>query len=69
MIILFFSIWILQNLLDDYTVGIQNHSADDGLTIAHNESYLHNDLAVLISRATWVSVSPLGGVVQAQSSS
>ena len=58
----------LQNLLDDYTVGIQNHVADDGLTIAHNESYLHNDLAILISRAIWVSVSPLSGMVPAQSS-
>ncbi|UCF63084.1 MAG: T9SS type A sorting domain-containing protein [bacterium] len=59
----------LQNLVDDYTVGIQNHVADDGLTIAHNESYLHNNLAILISRATWVSVSPLSGVIPAQSSS
>lgn len=57
----------LQNLVDDYTVGIQNHLADDGLTIAFNESYLHDSLAVLISRATWVSVSPLGGTIPAQS--
>jgi hypothetical protein len=58
----------LQNLLDDYTVGIQNQLADDGLTIAHNEGYLHNSLAILISRATWASVSPLGGVIPGGSS-
>jgi len=57
-----------QNLLSDYTTGIQNHDAADGLTIAHNESYVHDNLAVLISRATWVSVTPMSGVVAAQSS-
>jgi len=58
----------LQNLVNDYTVGIQNQPADDGLTIAHNEVYLHNNLAILISRATWASVSPMGGVLSGQSS-
>lgn len=57
----------LQNLLDDYTVGIQNHLADDGLTVAYNEPYLHDSLAVLFSRATWVSVSPMSGMIAAQS--
>ncbi len=57
----------LQTLVEEYTVGIQNHVADDGLTIAHNEPYLHDNLAVLISRATWVSVTPLSGVIPAQS--
>lgn len=58
----------LQNLVDDYTVGIQNHAADDGLTIAYNESYLHDNLAILISVHSWVQVSPLSGVIPAQSS-
>ena len=58
----------LNTLVDDYTVGIQNHQADDGLTIAYNESYLHDSLAVLISRHSWVSVSPLSGVIAAQGS-
>ncbi len=58
----------LNSLVDDYTVGIQNHLADDGLTIAYNESYLHDSLAVLISRHSWVSVTPMSGVIPAQGS-
>ena len=56
----------LQGLVHDYTVGIQNHDATDGLTIAFNETYVHDNLAVLISRATWVSVNPLSGVIPGQ---
>ena len=58
----------LDSLVDDYTVGIQNHDATDGLTVAFNESYLHQNLAVLISRHSWLSVFPLSGTIGAQSS-
>jgi len=35
--------------LEDATVGIQNVDGTEGLTIAYNESYVHDGLAVLIS--------------------
>lgn len=53
----------LNNILADYTVGIQNHTADDGLTIAFNTPYLHDSLAVLISKHSWVSVQPMSGTI------
>ena len=53
----------LQNLETDYTVGIQNQAADDGLTIAYNQVYLKDSLAVLISKHSWATVSPMAGTV------
>lgn len=54
----------LDSLVDDYTVGIQDHLAQDGLTIAYNSPYLHDSLAVLISKHSWVSVTPMSGTIQ-----
>jgi hypothetical protein len=53
----------LNQPLPEYTVGIQNNDGSDGLTIAHNESYLKDSLAVLISRHSWLSVKPTGGTI------
>ncbi|UCF63944.1 MAG: T9SS type A sorting domain-containing protein [bacterium] len=53
----------LNQLLHDYTVGIQNQNGLDGLTIAHNETYLKDSLAILISRHSWLSVQPAGGTI------
>ena len=54
----------LNNLEDAYTVGMQNSTADDGFYIAYNEPYLHDNLAILIQRRSWISVFPMGGVLQ-----
>ncbi len=44
------------------TIGIQNGTRDDGLTVAYNTSYLKNGLAVKFSLGgTWLSVSPESG--------
>jgi hypothetical protein len=53
----------LSQPLPEYTVGIQNGDGTDGLTIAHNEGYLKDSLAVLISRHSWLSVEPAGGLI------
>ena len=47
------------------TVGIQNQAKDDGLTIATwNDLYIHNELAVRISKGVdWLSADPTEGVV------
>ncbi len=58
----------LENAQHDYTVGIQNLSGDDGLTIAHNEPYLHDSLAVLIRQHNWTAITPTSGTISAQSS-
>ncbi len=56
----------LDSLVHDYTVGIQNQAADDGLTVAFNEPYLQDSLAVLISKHSWVKVSPMAGTIAPQ---
>ncbi|GAB4336367.1 MAG: hypothetical protein Kow0037_17550 [Calditrichia bacterium] len=57
----------LDSLENAYTVGIQNHNATDGLTIAFNEAYLHDSLAVLISKHSWLKVAPMAGTIPPQS--
>lgn len=48
-----------------YTVGMQNNDASDGFAIAYNENYIHDELAILITRRSWVSVSPMEGQIAA----
>ncbi len=46
------------------TVGIQNASQTDGLTIAFDTPYLHDNLAIRIASApSWLSVTPEEGTV------
>ena len=48
------------------TVGFQNDARNDGLTVAFNTSYVHDNLAVRIAALPpWLSVSPATGVVPA----
>jgi subtilisin family serine protease len=48
------------------TVGMQNATKDDGLTIVYNADYLHEGLAILISSApSWLSVGTESGVLPA----
>ena len=35
--------------LDEATIGVQNADGTQGLTVAHNQAYVHGELAVLIS--------------------
>jgi hypothetical protein len=50
----------------DYTVGIQNSSGQDGLTISHNTDYLQDNFAVLISSTpAWFSLQPISGTIPA----
>ena len=58
----------LQNLVHDYTVGIQNYAKNDGLNIAYNTTYLHNNMAISIGVNSWVSASPAFGAIPGQSS-
>ena len=46
------------------TIGIQNATRDDGLTVVFNAPYLHDSLAVKFARAPqWLTVLPDSGVV------
>jgi subtilisin family serine protease/flagellar hook assembly protein FlgD len=52
------------------TVGIENANGTVGLQVAFNQSYLHNELAVLFTNAssvTWLDVAPPVGVIPPQS--
>jgi probable HAF family extracellular repeat protein len=54
----------MNGAIDEATVGIQDATADEGLTIAYQTSYLRNNLAVRITSSTsWLSVSPANGVL------
>ncbi len=52
--------------LDSATIGIQNATRDDGLTVVHNAAYVHDNLAIEIQAIPdWLSVSPASGVIPA----
>ena len=56
----------LTGVLDSATVGIQNQAKDDGLQVAFNSAYLHDNLAVEIKPIPhWLQVSPAGGTIPA----
>ncbi len=44
------------------TIGIQNQSRNIGLTIAHNENYVHDSLRIDILKP-WLSLDPMSGTV------
>ncbi len=48
----------------DVTVGIENADGTDGLQVAYNQVYLHNDLAIVFSSG-WLSANPLSGSIAA----
>ncbi|MBZ5637382.1 MAG: choice-of-anchor D domain-containing protein [Acidobacteriia bacterium] len=53
-------------LLDSATIGIQNATMDDGLTVDYNANYVHNGLAVEFQPpAGWLSVGPRTGTIPA----
>ncbi|RKZ15897.1 hypothetical protein DRQ53_07750, partial [bacterium] len=53
--------------LNSSTIGIQNGTRDDGLTVAYNDgSYIHDGMAILFSAGTdWLAVEPASGVIPA----
>jgi hypothetical protein len=53
------------SMLDGATIGIQNAAGDDGLEICYNSEYVHDNLAVIISSAEWLAVSPAEGTIPA----
>jgi hypothetical protein len=54
----------LNGPLDSLTVGLQNQTRDDGLQIAHNQLYLHNQMAIEIqSIADWLTVEQSSGTI------
>jgi subtilisin family serine protease len=52
--------------LNSATIGIQNATRDDGLTVAYNTDYMHDNLAVRLAPVSdWLTVSPAAGTVPA----
>ena len=50
--------------LDTATIGIQNETADDGLQICYNSTYVQNGLAIrIIKTDDWLDVQPTTGLV------
>jgi len=54
-------------LADGCTVGIENADGETGLPVVFNTSYLHDEMAVLITSEPlpepWISINPSSGVV------
>ena len=52
--------------LNEATIGIQNGTRNDGLTVVHNAAYMHNDLAIeLRTKHDWLVARPTTGTVPA----
>jgi hypothetical protein len=53
-------------ITDSATIGIQNATQDDGLTVVFDAAYVHENLAIRFSsRPAWLTVEPASGVVAA----
>ncbi len=48
--------------LDTSTIGIQNEAGTVGLQVSYNDSYLHNELAILFY-TDWLQIYPTSGTV------
>ena len=46
------------------TVGIENPTGTDGLTVVYNAEYMHDQLAVSFNAARWLWAEPDGGAVE-----
>ncbi|MGH7725002.1 MAG: S8 family serine peptidase [Candidatus Eiseniibacteriota bacterium] len=56
----------MNDILDSATLGIQNATRDVGLQAVFNAPYVHDNLAIQISRTPdWLSVTPESGTVPA----
>ncbi len=56
----------MNDILDSATLGIQNANRDIGLQVVFNAAYVHDNLAVEISRTPeWLSTIPEGGTIPA----
>ena len=52
--------------VNEATIGIQNGAKNDGLTVVHNNVYVHNNLAIEFSIIpTYMTVSPTSGTIPA----
>jgi len=50
--------------LNSATIGIQNATRDDGLTVVYNDDYVHDNMAVrLAPLSDWLTVTPNAGSV------
>ena len=56
----------MQGTLDSATIGIQNATQDDGLTVVYNADYVHDAMAIAFQPLVeWLTVAPLNGTVPA----
>ncbi len=54
--------------LTSASIGVENVDGSDGLEVVYNAAYMHDNLAVLINAARWLSVSPASGTIEPYSS-
>jgi len=48
--------------IDTSTIGIQNEVGNDGLQVSYNDTYLHNELAILFY-TDWLQIYPNSGTI------
>lgn len=54
----------MRGVLNSATIGVQNASKDDGLTVAYNRAYVHENLAIEFTPTPdWVRVFPSEGMI------
>ena len=49
--------------LEGATIGIQNSTEDDGLTVVYNAAYMHDNMAIQISAASWLEIPVAAGQI------
>jgi subtilisin family serine protease len=56
----------MSGTLNSATIGIQNATKDDGLTVVYNVDYMHDNLAIALEpMPEWLVVSPASGTIPA----
>jgi hypothetical protein len=54
--------------LNGATIGIENSTGSDGLTVVYNAAYMHDNLAIQIAAPNWLTATPSSGQIQPYSS-
>jgi hypothetical protein len=54
--------------LEGATIGIENDDGTDGLEGVYNAAYMHDNLAISLKAARWMTVSPSSGMIEPFSS-
>jgi hypothetical protein len=59
----------LYRMFNSATIGIENRTGNDGLTVIFDDYYIHDNMAIEFKASNWLAVEPATGTVDPLSSS